>query len=94
MSAANISRRELLKGSGALIVSFALGRGDALGQAVATLVGNPPKELDGWLAIGSDGHVTAFTGKCEMGQGLYTAQTQLVAEELCVADRSRDAGAV
>ena len=28
--------------------------------------------------------VTAFTGKCELGQGLYTAQTQLVAEELCV----------
>ena len=28
--------------------------------------------------------VTAYTGKCEMGQGLFTAQTQLVAEELCV----------
>ena len=40
--------------------------------------------------------VTAYTGKCEMGQGLYTAQTQLVAEELCVpmtrvqADSMRD----
>ena len=54
------------------------------GQAVATLVGNPPKELDGWLSIAADGTVTALTGKCEMGQGLYTAQTQLVAEELCV----------
>ncbi len=54
------------------------------GQAVATLVGNPPKELDGWLSIEADGTVTALTGKCEMGQGLYTAQTQLVAEELGV----------
>ena len=54
------------------------------GQAVATLVGNPPKELDGWLSIDADGTVTALTGKCEMGQGLYTAQTQLVAEELGV----------
>ena len=51
---------------------------------MATLVGSPPKELDGWLAINADGTVTALTGKCEMGQGLYTAQTQLVAEELGV----------
>ena len=50
----------------------------------ATLVGNPSKEVDGWLAIAADGSVTAFTGKCEIGQGLYTAQTQLVAEELGV----------
>ena len=28
--------------------------------------------------------VTAYTGKCELGQGLFTAQTQLVAEELSV----------
>ena len=47
-------------------------------------MGNPSKDVDGWLAIAADGSVTAFTGKCEMGQGLYTAQTQLVAEELCV----------
>ena len=79
-----VSRRALLKGTGALIVSFSIAPVDLLGQAVATLVGNPPKDVDGWLAISADGTVTAFTGKCEMGQGLYTAQTQLVAEELCV----------
>src|SRR4029079_2236385 len=28
--------------------------------------------------------VLAYTGKCELGQGLYTAQVQLVAEELDV----------
>jgi len=74
----------MLKASGALVVSFALVPHDTFGQAVATLVGNPPKELDGWISIGADGIVTAYTGKCEMGQGLFTAQTQLVAEELCV----------
>jgi len=79
-----ISRRTILKASGALIVGFALDPVDAFGQVVATLVGNPSKDLDGWLSIAADGGVTAFTGKCEMGQGLYTAQTQLVAEELCV----------
>ena len=79
-----VSRRAVLKAGGALVVSFALSPSDVFGQAVATLVGSPPKELDGWLSIASDGTVTAFTGKCEMGQGLYTAQTQLVAEELGV----------
>ncbi len=80
----DLTRRALLKGSGALIVSFALGPVDAFGQAVASLVGNPSKDVDGWLAIAADGSVTAYTGKCELGQGLHTAQTQLVAEELCV----------
>ena len=79
-----VSRRTMLKASGALVVSFSLAPSELLGQAVATLVGSPPKELDGWLSIAADGTVTALTGKCEMGQGLYTAQMQLVAEELCV----------
>ena len=44
--------------------------------------------------INTDGTVTALTGKCEMGQGLYTAQTQLVAEELGVEIASREADSV
>jgi nicotinate dehydrogenase subunit B len=79
-----LTRRDALKGTGALVVSFALAPGDGFGQALATLVGSPSKDVDGWLSIAADGTVTAFTGKCEMGQGLYTVQTQLVAEELCV----------
>jgi CO/xanthine dehydrogenase Mo-binding subunit len=30
-------------------------------------------------------YVTAYTGKCDFGQGTFTVQTQLVAEELCVS---------
>ena len=48
---APVSRRAMLKAGGALVVSFALSPSDAFGQAVATLVGSPPKELDGWLSI-------------------------------------------
>jgi len=29
--------------------------------------------------------ITAYTGKCDFGQGIFTAQSQLVAEELCVS---------
>ena len=84
ITGSGMSRRAMLKASGALVVSFALAPTDLSGQAVATLVGNPSRDVDGWLSIASDGTVTAYTGKCEMGQGLFTAQTQLVAEELCV----------
>ena len=40
--------------------------------------------MDSWIAIASDGNVTAYTGKVEIGQGMSIAQTQLVAEELSV----------
>ena len=47
--------------------------------------GAPPAgQVDSWIAIGADGSVTAYTGKEELGQGIVTAQIQLVAEELCV----------
>jgi CO/xanthine dehydrogenase Mo-binding subunit len=48
------------------------------------LDGASSNQLDAWLSINADGSVTAFTGKCELGHGLYTAQMQLVAEELSV----------
>lgn len=38
--------------------------------------------LNGWVAIGTDGVVTAFMPKAEMGQGIHTALAMLLAEEL------------
>ena len=43
-----------------------------------------PKELSAWLHIGEDGHITAFTGKVEMGQNIRTSLAQQVAQELRV----------
>src|SRR5262249_57659142 len=40
--------------------------------------------VESWGAVRGGGGVKAYTGKCELGQGLYTAQKQLIAEELCV----------
>ena len=85
------SRRDFLKGTGgALIVTFSAA---AIGieplKAQGPFDTHPslidPKKLDSWLAVGADGMVTAYTGKCDFGQGMFTAQTQLVAEELCLA---------
>src|SRR5262249_17812346 len=38
--------------------------------------------LDSWIAIDAEGHVTVFTGKAELGQGIETALIQCAAEEL------------
>jgi nicotinate dehydrogenase subunit B len=77
----SLSRRDFLKTSGALVVTFSLAPKSILAQR---LDGASSNQLDGWLAINADGTVTAYTGKCELGHGLYTAQTQLIAEELSV----------
>ena len=84
------SRRDFLRGCGALIVSFGaapLTQSSASGQGqFQTHPGHiDPARLDSWLAIGADGAITAYTGKCDFGQGVFTAQTQLIAEELCVS---------
>jgi nicotinate dehydrogenase subunit B len=85
------SRRDFLKHSGALIVGFSAGGvGVGLGTVYAQVSqgvspGAPaPDRLDSWIAIAADGSVTAYSGKEELGEGIVTAQTQLVAEELCV----------
>ncbi|HTK28404.1 MAG TPA: molybdopterin cofactor-binding domain-containing protein [Vicinamibacterales bacterium] len=88
-----ISRRAFLKtASGALVVSFSAA--DLVRAAQGPFDTHAshvdPAALDSWLAIGADGIVTVHTGKCELGQGILTAQTQLVAEELSVPlDRIR-----
>src|SRR5258705_2965576 len=46
--------------------------------------GNTPQALGSWIAIGADGNVTVYTGRADMGQGTYTVQYQLAAEELSV----------
>ncbi|MGB7603210.1 MAG: molybdopterin cofactor-binding domain-containing protein [Candidatus Sulfotelmatobacter sp.] len=85
-----ISRRDFVKGSGALVVSFSAASfiepfAEAQGPFDTHRSHVDPDKLDSWLAVASDGTVTAYTGKCDFGQGMYTVQTQLVAEELCVS---------
>jgi CO/xanthine dehydrogenase Mo-binding subunit len=85
----SVSRRDFLKGSGALIVNFsAASVAGPFAIAQGPFATHPshidPDKLDSWIAVGSDGNVTAYTGKCDLGQGMLTAQTQLVAEELVV----------
>jgi nicotinate dehydrogenase subunit B len=86
-----VSRRAVVAGSGALILSFSsLGRlaaqqggGEAPGSSTP-LPGDLSKApfLDSWIRIDADGRITVFTGKAELGQGIKTALLQIAAEEL------------
>src|SRR5271156_3900999 len=80
------SRREFLKGAGALIVGLSsnLLAFAQVGQFGTHRSHVDPDKLDSWIAGDSHGTEPAFTGKCALGQGIFTAQTQLIAEELCV----------
>ncbi|HEY3785108.1 MAG TPA: molybdopterin cofactor-binding domain-containing protein [Steroidobacteraceae bacterium] len=94
-TARTLSRRTVIKGTGALVLSFSLSPSswsrEAEGAAqpqtgTASLPGSLRRDplLDAWIRIDAGGRVTAFTGKAELGQGIRTALLQVVAEELDV----------
>src|SRR3954469_20467158 len=89
--AAQFSRRAMLKAGGALVVSIgmpiALDTVLDIGQAFAQGATKPPlmpDQLASFIAVNADGTVSAFFGKMDMGQGLFVAIGQMVAEELDV----------
>ena len=93
-----LSRRDLLKTGGVLIVGFTSGgfegafrRPDSQTSAVTVPTRSvDPSEVDSFLAINSDGTVTIFTSKVDVGTGVRIAIAQMAAEELGVAaDRIR-----
>ena len=87
METKSISRRDLLKSTGVLIVSFSFFGpvSKALAQSTGLSEdGLDPTALDSWIAVAQDGSITVFTGKVELGTGVVTALAQIVAEELDV----------
>src|SRR5215813_4241284 len=80
-----MQRRDFLRTSAAIIVSFAFNGGrPETGAAQTSEIGKPldPREVDSFLAIHTDGSVTIYTSKVDVGTGLSIAMTQMVAEEL------------
>jgi isoquinoline 1-oxidoreductase beta subunit len=74
----SISRRELIVGG--LVVAFA---GSARARA-ATADATGPSALGGFVRISRDGRISLVMPSVEMGQGIYTAEAALLAEELDV----------
>jgi nicotinate dehydrogenase subunit B len=90
------SRRGVLCGAGALVVSFAWHRegaaqwADQEADQMATQLASRPRILepgsvDAFFAISEDGSVTLYCGKVDLGTGLRIAIPQMAAEELGVA---------
>jgi nicotinate dehydrogenase subunit B len=83
------SRRDVLKSGGALIVGFSLAglSDEVFAQAAPAARPVVLTEVDSFLAIDSKGAVTVYSGKVDLGTGVETALTQIVAEELDVPFR-------
>src|SRR5215467_14282773 len=81
-----LSRREFLGSAGALVIGFSL-RGRLLESLPSHASSAAPaaNQIDSWLVVATDGSVTVFSGKVELGTGVSTALRQIVAEELDVA---------
>ena len=81
-----LSRRNLLKAGGALVISFALPL-PTFAQRADPYSGKSLDvgEVDGFFAVNQDGSVTLFCGKVDLGTGLRIAIPQMAAEELGIA---------
>ena len=86
----NLSRRAVLMGAGALVISVGAPVGLELlarsTQARAQGAKPPltPDQLSSYIAVNADGTRDAYFGKMDMGHGLDVAIGQIVAEELDV----------
>jgi len=89
-----ISRRDLLKSAGMLVVSFAaVGTSPvtppANAQTPAAQSGPYPdpdfRQLDSWIVIHEDSSATFYVGKTDCGQGTGTSFRQMMSDELDIA---------
>ena len=79
-----IDRRTLLKASGAFVVAFSLPLNHTAARMAAGRKTVSADRVDGFLAIAPNGLVTVYSGKVDLGTGVRTALTQIIAEELDV----------
>src|SRR5713101_7373990 len=78
------SRRDLLKGGGALVIGFRIGGSTVSAAAARGDVAGPPdpNAIDSWIAVHADNTATVCLGKGEFGQGNTTGLLQIAGEEL------------
>ncbi|HEY5533871.1 MAG TPA: molybdopterin cofactor-binding domain-containing protein [Ignavibacteria bacterium] len=80
-----ISRRSFIKMTGGgILLYFTLGNLSLFDWEENVLAQQMPSDFNAYLKIGTDGRVTLFTGKIEMGQGVVTSLGQMLADELDV----------
>ncbi|WP_270935909.1 molybdopterin cofactor-binding domain-containing protein, partial [Falsiroseomonas oryzae] len=83
MDTISLDRRSILKAGGALLVAFTAG-GLPRGAAAWTEKPVATDRVESFLALESDGRVTVYIGKVDLGTGVRTGFMQIAAEELDV----------
>ena len=78
----SLARRDFLKTTTGLVIALAL---PGCGKKQAASGERKVLDLNAWLKVGTDNTVTFLCDRSEMGQGVYTSLTMLIAEELGVA---------
>ncbi|MBV8621780.1 MAG: xanthine dehydrogenase family protein molybdopterin-binding subunit [Curvibacter sp.] len=78
------SRRSFLKGSAALSGGLMLGVSLPLLQGGPALAAGTVHTPNAWVHIADDNRITLMVARSEMGQGVYTSMSMLLAEELNV----------
>ena len=81
------SRRDLLLGAGSLVVALSLTKSSvaAIARELPAEKGVTLDQVGSFLAIDRNGLVTVYAGKVDLGTGVRTSFTQIVADELDVA---------
>jgi isoquinoline 1-oxidoreductase len=81
-----LNRRDFLRfgGAGILVCLAAPALAQETAQGARMTPQPAPTDVSGWLHIGQDGRITAYTGKVEIGQNIRTSLAQSVADELSV----------
>lgn len=76
-----VSRRDLLKAGGVMVVAFSsFGSLEAIAAPATRSL--KPDALDSWIAISKNNIVTVYSGRIDMGTGIATGYAQIVADEL------------
>lgn len=81
-----MQRRQFLQAGTGLVVSFSFAV-NTLGHAQGQTAGKSmvKTQVGAWLGMNTNGRVTVYSGKVDLGTGVRTALMQMVAEELDVS---------
>lgn len=85
MSTNQVSRRDFLRISGLASTALCLGfyfPSSAREAEIINAAAGSNIEMNAWIQIDTDGKVTIFNHRAEMGQGSYQSVPQIIAEEL------------